>query len=478
MKPVITPTESGRLDAEAHVPVETLMDRAGLGVALAAADMGMSYGSRVTVLAGPGNNGGDGYVAARYLARRGVTVVVQALGYPRGDYSPARKAAVAAADAGVAVSPMGPPHQADLVIDALFGAGFRGELPEPAAQWAEAGLPVLAVDVPSGLDAATGEVAGACFTAQRTVTFHAPKVGHFIGLGPDRCGRLDVVDIGLTEGRADDTVAELKLCEETDAPRPIRPRTAHKWSSGSVLVVGGSPGLTGAPLLAAQAALGFGAGAAAVACPGGLQHVYESMAPGVMTVAVGDGSRFDAFDAPELLDRATRYGVLALGPGLGPGQEEFVSAVIENRSGPVVIDADGLNALASPRQLAARDGETILTPHHGEFRRFAGVEPSYRAALEYAAKSRATVILKGNPTIVAGGEAWVVDSGGPELATIGTGDVLTGIVAAVWGRGVAAETAARSGAYWHGVAGSALAARRTVTAEGLAAEVGRWAWKA
>ncbi len=479
MKPVITPAESARLDAAASEPVHVLMERAGLGVALAAAGMGARYGATVRVLAGPGNNGGDGWVAARYLARRGADVTVHALDFPKGDGA-ARRAARAADQAGVRTTTLGSPQPADLVIDAVFGAGFHGEVPDEVAAWARTETPVLAVDVPSGLDAATGAVHGTAFTAARTVTFHALKVGHLLGEGPERCGAVTVHDIGLPPyphppHLAEPGGPELLLCEDQDAPLPAPPRTAHKWTRGGVLVVGGSPGITGAPVLAAQAALNVGAGAAAVACPGGLAAVFEAATPGVMTVPIGGGQRFEPADATDLLDRARRYDVLALGPGLGAEQDKFVEAIVTGWTGKLVVDADGLNALPPPPALVDRSGETILTPHAGEFRRLTGAEPTYRSAADYAARSRSTVVLKGNPTFVVGGERWVVTSGGPELATIGTGDVLTGMVASLWAQGLGAETAARSAAHRHGLAGARLAAADTVTAERLAGHLGRLA---
>ncbi len=482
MKPVITPAESARLDAASTTPVTTLMDRAGMAVALAATRMGAGYGTSVTVLAGPGNNGGDGYVAARHLLQRGADVVVEAFGEPR-EGTPAQRAAAAASRSGVRVRRIGKPHATDLVVDAVFGVGFHGELPEPVEAWARADASTLAVDVPSGLDAATGTTQGAAFTADRTVTFHARKVGHLVGEGPERCGAVEVADIGLPAYPDPPHLAgppggpELLLCEAGDAPLPRPARTAHKWSRGAVLVVGGSPGITGAPLLSATAALDFGAGAATIACPGGLAGVYERAAPGVMTEAVGDGERFTAGDAAELLDRGGRYDVVALGPGLGPDVEEFVARVVAGWPGKLVVDADGLNALPPPAVLVGRSGETILTPHAGEFRRIAGTDASYAAAAAYAARARATVVLKGNPTFVVGGERWVVTSGGPELATIGTGDVLTGMIAALWAQGLGAESAARSAAYRHGVAGAQLAMHGVVTAERLAAVVGRLGWR-
>ena len=170
------------------------MERAGLGVALAAVRMGARYGSRVIVLAGPGNNGGDGYVAARYLRRRGVAVQVQALADPKTP--DAIWAARTAVDAGVPVGPMGQPRQADVIIDAVFGSGFRGALPDVLTPWTEVDTPVLAVDIPSGLDGTTGQAESAVFQAATTVTFHSPKVGQLIGRGPDVCGRLEASPAG------------------------------------------------------------------------------------------------------------------------------------------------------------------------------------------------------------------------------------------------------------------------------------------
>jgi len=167
---------------------------------------------------------------------------------------------------------------------------------------------------------------------------------------------------------------------------------------------------------------------------------------------------------------------MALGPGLGPGQEDFVAGLLQNWEGPLLIDADGINALRSPEALVERSYPTLITPHAGEFRRLTGLDASYRNAWELAVRTGAVVVLKGSPTFVAGEQLWAVTSGGAELATIGTGDVLTGLTAALWARGLDPETAGRSAAYWHGRAGSAIAQRSTVTAEQLAAEVGRFAW--
>jgi NAD(P)H-hydrate epimerase len=469
VKPVITPEESARLDAAATDAVGVLMERAGLGVALAAARLGARYGTRVIALAGPGNNGGDAYVAARLLRRRGVAVEVRALGFPKGEDSPARKAATAAVAAGVPVRPLGDPEPCDLLIDGLFGAGFRGELRGPAAAWTTHPAPVLSIDLPSGLDGADGSVAGPAFRARRTITFHALKVGHLFGEGPDRCGEIEVVDIGLFGGDP-----ELRLCEEADAPAPERPRTAHKWSAGAVLVVGGSPGIAGAAALAGRAAVHFGAGYVRVACPGALQPALAAADPTLTTVAIGSGQRFGTASAPAVLAAGERFDVMALGPGLGTGREGFVRALLEQWDRPIVLDADAI-AAAGVEGLMARHHPTVITPHAGEFGRLTGEAAGYERAAALAARSGVVVLLKGNPTVVCGKERWVVASGGPELATLGSGDVLTGMIAALVARGLDAETAARSAAYRHGRAAAGLAATETVTAGALARHVGRFA---
>lgn len=446
------------------------MDRAGLAVALAGTRLGARYGSRVAVLAGPGGNGGDGYVAARYLRRRGCAVSVHALGSPAQD-SAAGHAARSAAAYGVPIEPIGRPSRCDLVVDALFGGGFRGSLPDVSTPWLGSDVPILAVDVPSGLDAATGHVQDGAFRAERTVTFHALKPGHLLGEGPEHCGEIEVVDIGLEGGEV-----ELMVCEDVDAPRPARLRTAHKWTAGSVLVVGGSPGISGAAVLAARSALEMGAGSVAVACPGGIAPMVAAAGPGLMTRPIGDGERFRPDDAASIAEHAVRFDVVVLGPGLGPNQAPLVVALLDALGGPVVLDADGINALDRVDSLAGRAGPTVLTPHAGELERLTGSGADYRSAAEVAEKAGVVIVLKGNPTFVLGREQWVVTSGGPELATIGTGDVLAGMIASLWARGIDGEVAARSGAHWHGRAGAALSRAGTVTAERLAAAVGSFAW--
>ena len=455
MRPVLTAEQSRRQDAIALVDPRTLLDRAGLAVALQAAALGAGYGCRVAVLAGPGNNGGDGYVAARYLAGRGAAVDVYPLTAPRTD--PAWWAYRLAENEGVAVRDWNDPRPADLVIDALFGARFRGTLPD-LSPWRE--VPAcLAVDVPSGLDATTGEAADGALAADATVTFHGYRVGHLVGSGPDFCGEVMVADIGLP-----DVEPEMWLCEQEDAPLPVRSRTGHKWSAGSVLVVGGSDGLDGAATLTARAALRAGAGAVMIACPPKVEEKVRS--PEIMTRAIGESRSFSEADLPQVLALADRFDVVIVGPGLGSADDlgGFVKGFLQGCDGPVVADADALNALDGPESLV-REGETVITPHAGEFFRLTGRVASYQEAVALADSTGVTVLLKGAPTFVMGTERWVVNSGGPELSTIGTGDVLAGMIGAFQAAGLDGPAATRSGAYWHGRAAADLQRTRTVTAD-------------
>jgi NAD(P)H-hydrate epimerase len=316
--------------------------------------------------------------------------------------------------------------------------------------------------------AVTGDVAGDCFTADATITFHAIKPGHLLGQGPERCGVVDVVDIGLQGG-----IPELRLCEIDDAPLPGRHRTAHKWSVGSVAVVGSARGMVGAGVLAAQSALNAGAGSAAVVCPGAMQPAVAALTPGLLTKGIGDGDGFRTADVGAVLAYTDRFDVVVLGPGLGQ-DDGFATEIVAQREGKLVIDADGLNNLEGLDPLAARRGPTLITPHAAEFSRLTGQPASYSNAATASAATGAVVLLKGNPTFVVADEQWVITTGGPELATIGTGDVLAGVVAALWASGQDGHVAARSGAFWHGVAGADLAGRRTVTAQELVHTVGEF----
>ena len=455
MKPILTAEEYRRVDQAFTGSMDQAMDRAGFAVALAAARLGAGYGKRIVVLAGPGNNGGDGYVAARYLKGRGAAVEVQALTDPRAPE--AIRAAVLARERGVPVRGLAAVSGADLVIDALFGGGARGGLPREVVAWMSTPAPVLAVDYPTGLDPSSGDIEDRAFRAVETVTFGTLKTGHVRGQGPEHCGVVTVADIGIEGGEA-----AMWLAEEEDAPRPPRPRRAHKWSAGSVLVAGGSTGMVGASVLAARSALHFGAGSVAVASPRG--DLVTAAAPELLTMS---------FEETE--ERLDRFDVAIVGPGLDEADRDAVFPIL-GKASRVLLDAGGLD----PALLdAAAEGgtEVVVTPHAVEFQRVAGVAGGAFSVRAFAHRKGVLVVLKGNPTLISdGSEPILVRTGGPELATIGTGDVLAGMIGALWARGLDARTAAVSAAYWHGVAGADLAGSGTVTADALARHVGRFAW--
>jgi ADP-dependent NAD(P)H-hydrate dehydratase / NAD(P)H-hydrate epimerase len=455
MKPVLTGSEYRRVDMAYTGDMIQAMDRAGHAVALAATRAGARYGSRLAVLAGPGNNGGDGYVAARYLKQRGVFVTVYALAEP--NTPEAIDAARKAVSAGVVVTPLGDIVDSDVVIDAVFGGGGRRGLPDAVLDWMSTTAPVVAVDYPTGLDPDTGLVEERAFSAVETVTFSTLKTGHVLGAGPEHCGALTVADIGIDGGDPSMFVAE-----ESDAPRPPRRRMAHKWSAGSVLVAGGSTGIVGASVFAGRAALNFGAGTVVVATP--RVDLVQQIAP-----------ELPAFDIDQAIARLDRFDIVVAGPGLA---EEDASAVrpLIAKATRVVLDAGGL----TPESVSAScegNADVVITPHDGEFKRVAGVSPGTFAVRSLASRLGLTVLRKGSPTMVSdGGRPVLVTTGGPELASIGTGDVLAGMIGALWARGLGPLEAAVSAAYWHGLAGAVLAEHETVTADVLCDYISVFAW--
>lgn len=438
MIPVVTPDEMRRIDAAADVPVEVLVDRAGAAVAHEALRLlGGAYGRTAVVVAGPGNNGADGRVAASRLRDRGVAVTV--------------------------VDALDPPSSlpaVDLLIDAAFGTGFHGEWRPPSYEVAA----VLAVDVPTGLDALTGRARRDTWRADVTVTFAAAKPGHVLGAGPDLVGRLVVSDIGL-----DVSSATIGIVERADVAAwlPRRARTAHKWDH-ALRVVAGSRGMTGAAKLVAGAAQRVGSGMVVLSSPG-----IDADAP-VEVV----GRRLPPFDwADDLQSDLHRFHALVVGPGLGRERHavpSIVRAVTESVV-PVVADGDGLFALAwnesgTPAFLRDREVPTVLTPHDGEYAVLTGSRPGedrVAAAHRLVELSGAVVLLKGPTTVVAapGGRTLLVAEGDERLATAGTGDVLAGIIAGLLAMGVPAAEAAAGGAWLHAAAALRLPRRGMVAGD-------------
>ena len=418
MIPVVTPEEMQAIDAAAPESVDVLVERAGAAVARSALRMlGGGYGRRVVVVAGKGNNGADGRAAARRLRARGVRVTV-----------------IEAADAPEVLP------SCDLVIDAAYGTGFRGEYDAPSPD----GAPVLSVDIPSGVDGSTGEAGDAAVRAQSTVTFAALKPGLLLGAGWDRSGRVEVVDIGLDVGSA-----RAHVVEPHDIARwlPPRDRDAHKYCAATY-VVAGSPGMLGAALLCTRAAMRAGSGYVRLASPG----VQAADLP--VGEHVGRTLPAEGWDA-DVLDDLGRFSALVVGPGLGRDEATLAAArrLVERSPVPVVVDGDGLRAVPSTLPT-----HVVLTPHDGEAAHLLGRAPGadrFGGTRQLAASTGATVLLKGSTTIVAepDGRALVAALGDARLATAGTGDVLTGVIAAFLARGVSPARAAAAGAVVHALAG-------------------------
>jgi NAD(P)H-hydrate epimerase len=466
------------------IPGLELMERAGRGLANLISERAPA--GPVAVVCGKGNNGGDGLVAARLLREHGreVRVLLLAPGSDlRGDALanferlPGPPAEPFAEDAL---------REATAIADAILGTGFGGEPREPAAGAIDAinrvtsatGAAVIACDVPSGVDASTGEVAGAAVTATATATFHAAKPGLWIAPGKARAGEVRVIEIGIPPGGPAEPQAGLIADSVLDGV-PRRGAESTKFAAGSVLVCGGSTGLTGAPCLAAEAAMRAGAGYVTACVPGSLNPIFESRLLEVMTVPLADdGGALQAAAAPEVLGRAERVDALVLGPGLGrsPATQTFARAVVAEAELPLLLDADGLNAHAGALgSLSERAAATVLTPHAGELARLMVLDSaavgarrlgSARAA---AATSRAIVVLKGDDTIVAApdGRVAVSRGGAPALATAGTGDVLSGVIGAFLAKRMDPFHAACAGVLAHARAGRI--AGREIGAEGVIA---------
>lgn len=439
MDAIVTPAEMGEIDAAAPEPVEVLVGRAGAAVARAALELlGGAYGRRVVVVAGKGNNGADGRDAARRLRRRGVRATV--------------------VDAGSAPEVL---PAADLVIDAAYGTGFRGtyEAPRPAGD-----APVLAVDIPSGVAGLTGAASGRPLAATRTVTFAALKPGLLLGDGAELAGEVVVADIGLDTSGA---TAHLVDDEAVASWLPTPPRATHKWRSAAWLVAG-SPGMGGAAHLAARAAQRGGAGYVRLSRPG----LDED--PGAPTEAVVVPLAAEGW-ADRVLGDLDRFAVLAVGPGLGraPSTGEQVRELVARAAVPVVVDGDGLHALGADAaaivgRRPADAPAVVLTPHDGEHVALTGSAPGpdrIDAARRLAAEVGAVVLLKGPTTVVArpDGRVLVVTAGDARLATAGTGDVLTGLLAGLIAQGIDPFRAAAAAGHLHGRAGD-LAWRRGLVA--------------
>ncbi len=476
MKPVLTAAQMREADRrtieDLEIPGFTLMETAGRAAASEIASrFGFLEELSVCCLCGKGNNGGDALVIARLLADAGADVHVRmALGTDGlspdseknllilKELSRTDKALSIRIETGPAFEDLG----FDVLVDGLLGTGLTSPVRDPVTRLVEdmngSGIPVVAVDVPTGLNADTGDAMGSCVFADVTVTMGALKQGLLVNDGPTFAGEIVVVDVGIPkfalEGCGTENPTATWLPDEYDvaALLPHRDRRAHKYSAGMVLAVAGSPGLTGAPVMASRAAARVGAGAVVCACPETVQPVLAAKLDEVMTLALpatADGLD-PAAREQHLAARLQQASAALIGCGLGrlDGTARFVRDFLSEVSVPVVVDADGLAVLDEDFLEQHAKPSWILTPHRGEFRRIVGeavaATDPVEVARSYAQRWNCTVILKGAPSVVdcPDGTAYISAAGNQALASAGTGDVLAGMCAGYLAQGLPAADAA------------------------------------
>ena len=488
---IVTVEQMRRLEeasADEGVSTDSLMENAGLAAASQVRKvLGTVAGCRVLTLVGPGNNGGDGLVAARHLRRWGAVVTAYLV---RRRHQPDPKLKLALAGGVLTISDSDDPElkslelelsRSPLVIDAVLGTGrsrpLEGMVKEVmlhliAARVRRPEMTVIALDLPTGMDADTGQVDAACPQADFTVTLGYPKVGHFQFPGAAKLGRLQVLDIGIPLHLDHDLKLELLTGEWVNVRLPSRPLSAHKGTFGHTLVIAGSRNYVGAAYLASQGAARVGAGLVTLASPEGIYSILASKLTEVIHLPLPEDENggFHPDGAGLLRDHLHEYSSLLVGSGFGvsEGLVEFLRRLLlvaPEPSLPVVIDADGLNSL-SRIEGWWRDlkGTVVLTPHPGEMSTLTGVPTSdiqarrTEAALEWSSLWGKVVALKGAHTVVANpeGRCWVSPFANPALASGGTGDVLTGVIAGLMAQGLSPEDAACCGVFLHGSAGRAV----------------------
>jgi len=483
-----TAEEMRRIDSTAiqkfGIPGVVLMENAGRHVADVVCEaLAEDPGAKVTIVCGKGNNGGDGFVAARHLLNHGADVHVVLIVDPtelQGDaavnYRIARNIGVSIDEHADESAVRMRTSRADIVVDAVLGTGVSGEVHGVARAAVEAindsGAWVVSVDIPSGIHADTGAVLGAAVAADVTVTFALPKLGLAQYPGAEHCGELRVVDIGMPRGPlvSDSLKANLVTPEMAEGMLPARFSAMHKGDAGRVLVVAGSQGMTGAAALCGMAAVRAGAGLVTLACPASLNDILEAKCTEVMTLPVAETPERSIAPAARLdvLKFIERCTAVALGPGLSrhPETAEFVRAIVRDIIRPLVLDADGINCLEGDTSLlSVRNRPTVITPHPGEL---AGLlqgraeqleEDRVGTARRAAELTRAVVVLKGAGTVIADpdGQVWINRTGNSGMASGGMGDVLTGMIAAFLGGGAEPVEAAVAAVYYHGLAADVAA---------------------
>jgi ADP-dependent NAD(P)H-hydrate dehydratase / NAD(P)H-hydrate epimerase len=469
------------------IPSLVLMENAGRQVVAALEAVHSDLLERqVAILCGRGNNGGDGFVVARTLLQRGVDVSVFLIGQVsdvRGDakvnldiLGRLGVTIVEVSDGQAWELHLSEVRDCHLIIDAIFGTGLngpvRGLIESVITDVNASGIPVVSIDLPSGLSADSCDAVGESIEAGMTVTLGAPKLPLVLPPAENKAGDIVIADIGIPADVIDALDgSRVELLTRSDIRELITPRTpdSHKGDYGHVLLVAGSRGKTGAAYLSAMGALRSGAGLVTVATPACCQPIVAGMAPEYMTVALGevtDDLNVGALD-PEGVDALIEIArdVIALGPGLGqaPATQQFVKSLVDRATMPLVIDADGLNAFSGdPDRLAGREGrDVIITPHPGEMGRLVGMSTDevqasrLEIARNFAIAHHVYVVLKGHRTLIAtpDGKVFINPTGNAGMATGGTGDILTGMIAAWLGQLLDAEAACKVAVYLHGMAG-------------------------
>ncbi|MBI1920543.1 MAG: NAD(P)H-hydrate dehydratase [Geobacter sp.] len=474
---------------EFGVPGLALMEKAGQGcVDEILARFGQGGDRLAAIVAGKGNNGGDGFVIARLLRKAGWDVRVLVLAR-REEITGDAKANLDRLDGSdlVFCDPEKglKPHAGELgkgatvIVDALLGTGLRSEVrgkyAEAIAAMNRAGQPVLAVDIPSGVDAGTGRVLGTAVRASVTVTFAAFKVGHLLSPGREHCGELCQVDIGIPS-RVVEEAPGIEMVDGNLARTLLRRRTpnAHKGDFGHCLIVAGATGKTGAAAMTANSAVRTGSGLVTLAVPASLNHILEVKTTEAMTMPLHDaGTGWLADQAwPVIADILPGKDSVAVGPGIGRNSEtaSLVRRLVEEVDKPLVIDADGLNAIAENVEVLKRKRSSalVLTPHPGEMARLSGMtiaeieRDRLAAAADFAGRFGVFLILKGAGTVVAtpDGAISINASGNPGMASGGMGDVLTGVIVSLLGQGYQPVDACRLGVYIHGYAADLVASEK------------------
>lgn len=483
---ICTPSQMQQIDRAAiegmGVPGLTLMENAGRGTFdTIVRYYGEATGKSAVVFCGKGNNGGDGFVIARYLKQSGADVLTILLGNKSDVKGDAATNLARAEQLGIPIRQLADPGQIEipseawLIIDAIFGTGFNGDIQEPICSVIDkinaADCPIVAVDCPSGLDGATGRVSNPTVKAHLTVTFGLPKIGQALYPGKSYCGNLEIIDIGFPAGLDKDINTYIITEQLAASYLPARNPESHKGDYGKLFILAGSIGYTGAATLTSLAALRSGTGLVILGIPESLNAIMETKVTEVITKPLPDvrkGGHLATRGMGEIRQQVNWADALAIGPGIGTHHEttELVNRLVRQIEKPAVIDADGLNIIAKDISvLKEHKGPLVISPHYGEFARLTKLpieeifQNRFELAKAFAKEHNLTLILKGAPSIVAtkSDEIYINYSGNDGMATAGSGDVLTGLIAGFLAQGLDSEKAAILATYAHGLAGDLAA---------------------